>query len=102
MPNPDGYLLPGMYLQVDFNLPRLAPTVLIPSAAITFRADGAWVGVLDGGNAVHYLKVQTGRDFGVEMEVLNGLSDGATVIVRPGDELSDGTVVQPAGSPKSK
>ena len=28
--------------------------------------------------------------------MLNGLSDGATVIVRPGDELPDGTVVQAA------
>ena len=99
VPNPNGELLPGMYLQVDFNFPRLAPSVMIPSAAITFRADGAWVGVLDGGNTVHYQKVQTGRDFGVEMEILDGLSEGATVIVRPGDELADGTVVQPASSP---
>jgi RND family efflux transporter MFP subunit len=102
VPNPDGALLPGMYLQVDFNFPRLAPTVMIPSAAIAFRADGAWVGVLDGGNAVHYQKVQTGRDFGVEMEVLDGLSEGATVIVRPGDALSEGCVVQPASPPASK
>jgi RND family efflux transporter MFP subunit len=100
--NPDGALLPGMYLQVNFNLPRLAPSVMVPSAAITFRADGAWVGVLDGRNAVHYQKVQTGRDFGVEMEILDGLRDGATVIVRPGDALSEGKVVQPAGPPKSK
>ncbi len=92
VPNPNGVLLPGMYLQVNFHFPRLAPSVMVPSAAITFRADGAWVGVLDGGNAVHYQKVQTGRDFGVEMEILDGLNEGATVIVRPGDELADETV----------
>ena len=34
--------------------------LLIPSAAVTNRADGAWVGVLDGGNAVHYQKVELG------------------------------------------
>ncbi len=102
VPNPDGALLPGMYLQVNFNFPRLAPSIMVPSAAITFRADGAWVGVLDGRNAVHYQKVQTGRDFGVEMEILDGLSEGATVIVRPGDELLDGTVVQPASPANSK
>jgi RND family efflux transporter MFP subunit len=98
--NPDAALLPGMYLQVNFNFPRLAPSLMIPSAAVTNRADGAWVGVLDGGNAVHYLKVQVGRDFGAEMEVLDGLSDGATVIVRPGDQLPDGTVVQAASPGK--
>ncbi|HVS36198.1 MAG TPA: efflux RND transporter periplasmic adaptor subunit [Gemmataceae bacterium] len=101
VPNPDGALLPGMYLQVNFNFPRLAPTVMVPSAAITFRADGAWVGVLDERNAVHYQKVQTGRDFGTEMEVLDGLNEGAAVIVRPGDELADGTAVQPADPAKS-
>jgi RND family efflux transporter MFP subunit len=100
VPNPDAVLLPGMYLQVDFNFPRLEPSLMIPSEAVTHRADGDWVGVLDGGNAVHYQKVQLGRDFGMEMEVLDGLSDGATVIVRPGDELPDGTVVQPASPAK--
>ena len=100
VPNPDAALLPGMYLQVDFNFSRLAPSLMIPSAAVTNRADGAWVGVLDGGNAVHYQKVQIGRDFGTDIEVLDGLSDGATVIVRPGDELPDGTVVQAASPGK--
>ena len=100
VPNPDAALLPGMYLQVDFNFPRLEPSLMIPSEAVTNRADGAWVGVLDGGNAVHYQKVQLGRDFGTEIEVLDGLSDGVTVIVRPGDELPDGTVVQPASPAK--
>jgi RND family efflux transporter MFP subunit len=96
VPNPDAALLPGMYLQVDFNFPRQEPSLMIPSEAVTHRADGDWVGVLDGGNAVHYQKVQLGRDFGMEIEVLNGLSDATTVIVRPGDELPDGMVVQPA------
>ena len=100
VPNPDAALLPGMYLQVDFNFPRLEPSLMVPSEAVTYRADGAWVGVLDGENAVHYQKVQLGRDFGMEIEVLDGLSDGVTVIVRPGDELPDGTVVQPASPAK--
>jgi membrane fusion protein, multidrug efflux system len=100
VPNPDAALLPGMYLQVDFNFPRLEPSLMVPSEAVTYRANGAWVGVLDSGNAVHYQKVQLGRDFGMEIEVLDGLSDGVTVIVRPGDELPDGTVVQPASPSK--
>ena len=98
--NPDAALLPGMYLQVDFNFRRQEPSLMVPSEAVTNRADGAWVGVLDGGNAVHYEKVQVGRDFGADIEVLDGLSDGETVIVRPGDQLPDGTVVQPASPSK--
>ena len=101
VPNADAALLPGMYLQVDFDFRRMEPSLMIPSEAVTNRADGAWVGVLDGKDAVHYQKVQVGRDFGADIEILAGLSEGATVIVRPGDELPDGMVVQPAPAAKS-
>jgi RND family efflux transporter MFP subunit len=97
--NPDGVLLPGMYLQVKFASPRGAETVLIPSAAVNTRAQGSFVGVLDAGDTVHYVRVQLGRDFGADIEVIDGLSDGDTVLVRPGDELPEGTVVQRAASP---
>jgi RND family efflux transporter MFP subunit len=100
--NPDGVLLPGMYLQVKFASPRGAETVLIPSAAVNTRAEGSFVGVLDDGNAVHYRRVQLGRDFGADIEVIEGLSAGDTVLVRPGDELPEGTVVQRAASPTNK
>jgi RND family efflux transporter MFP subunit len=99
VPNPNGELRPGMYLQVRFVATRTAPSVLIPSAALVTRPDGPVVPLLDKGQKVRYQKVQLGRDLGAELEIVAGLEGGETVIVHPGDALADGQQVQavPAG-----
>ena len=40
-------------------------------------------------------EVQVGRSNGVEAEILAGLREGESVVVYPGDKVSDGTRVQP-------
>jgi hypothetical protein len=49
---------------------------------------------------VHYSKVERGRDYGAEVEVLTGLKGGETVVVYPGDALPDGQQVDPVPAPK--
>jgi RND family efflux transporter MFP subunit len=93
--NPDGALRPGMYLMVKFVFGRVAPSVRIPSAAVVVRSGPRKVAVLDAVYAVHYRDVQLGRDFGDEIEVLTGLNVGDTVVVHPGDDIPEGTVVEP-------
>jgi RND family efflux transporter MFP subunit len=100
VPNPDAALQPGMYLQVTFVAARAAPTALIPSAAVVTANDGPQVALLDDTKAVRYRKVQLGRDFGLEVEVLTGLAGGETVIVHPGDALPEGQKVEPAPAAK--
>lgn len=39
--------------------------------------------------------VNVGRSNGIQTEVLDGLSEGAQVIVYPGDKVSDGMRVAP-------
>jgi multidrug efflux pump subunit AcrA (membrane-fusion protein) len=95
VPNPDNALRPGMYLQVKFVFDRQSLPILIPAAALVTRTEGPMVGVLDSEQAVQYRKVQLGRDFGAEIQVLAGLSAGETVIVHPGDDLPEGTAVEP-------
>jgi RND family efflux transporter MFP subunit len=95
VPNPDDALRPGMYLQVKFIAPRSGRTVLIPSAALAWRPDGTFVPVLDSDHRVHYRKVQSGRDFGAEIEIFSGLEGGQTIIVHPGDALTEGQQVEP-------
>jgi RND family efflux transporter MFP subunit len=92
--NKQELLRPGMYLQVKFVLPRTAHTVLAPSAALVWRPDGTVIGVLDGDNRVHYRKVLTGRDFGIEVEVISGLNGNETVVVHPGDAIPEGQQVE--------
>ena len=95
VPNPKDALRPGMYLQVKFITPTAARTVLIPSAALVWRPDGTIVQLLDGDHRVRYRKVQTGRDFGMEIEVITGLQGGETIVIHPGDALKEGQEVEP-------
>jgi multidrug efflux pump subunit AcrA (membrane-fusion protein) len=98
VPNPDGALRPGMSLQVRFGFDRTGYPA-IPSAAVVLRNQNPTVGVLDANHAVHYRTVQLGRDWGAEVEVVVGLNPGETVAVRPGDDLPDGSVVEPVPQP---
>ena len=100
VPNPQNALQPGMYLQVKFTAVRGVSAVLIPTAALVIRNDGAGVPVLDQQNRVHYHKVDRGRDYGAEVEVLTGLTGGETVVVYPGDALPEGQEVEPVPAPK--
>jgi RND family efflux transporter MFP subunit len=93
VPNPDNALRPGMYLQVKFLFDREVVPVMIPSAALTTRAGGPRVAVLDGQQQVQYRDVKLGRDFGAEVEVVAGLKPGQLVVVHPGDDLPQGTTV---------
>jgi RND family efflux transporter MFP subunit len=94
VPNPDKALLPGMYLQIRFNLEAPAAVVQVPGAAVITRADGAKVAVVDGAGAVRYRAVTVGRDLGTTVELTTGLAGGETLVVRPGDDLPDGTPVE--------
>lgn len=88
-------LRPGMYLQVQFEFARDFDPVVIPAAALTIRDAAPRVGVLGDGNKVTYRNIELGRDYGAEVEVIDGLKAGETVVVHPGDDLPDGTVVEP-------
>jgi len=99
VPNPDNALRPGMYLQVKFTFDRTAFPVMIPSAAVVVRDQAPTVGIIDANRAVHYRPIQLGRDYGAEVEVTVGLNPGETVAVHPGDDLPEGTVVEPVPQP---
>jgi multidrug efflux pump subunit AcrA (membrane-fusion protein) len=84
-----------MFLQVNFVFDRSILPVLIPSAALATRTDGPRVAVLDSEHRVRYRSVQIGRDYGAEIEITDGLADGETVVVHPGDDIPEGTLVEP-------
>jgi RND family efflux transporter MFP subunit len=96
--NPENALRPGMYLQVKFVFRREQRAVLVPSAAVVTRAGAPRVAVLDEQHRAQYRTVQVGRDYGVEVEVLAGLTAGDTVVVHPGDDLPEGKRVVPVAA----
>jgi RND family efflux transporter MFP subunit len=95
VPNPKGALLPGMYLQVKFAFDREVVPVIIPTAALIVRTGGPRVATVDEQQKVRYSNVKLGRDLGEELEVLGGLQAGQRVIVYPGDDLPEGTTIEP-------
>ncbi|MBZ5611424.1 MAG: efflux RND transporter periplasmic adaptor subunit [Acidobacteriia bacterium] len=93
--NPDGKLLPGMYVQVDLNLPSQDPPLLIPGDTLVLRPEGTMVAVLDANNVVHFQRIAVGRDLGSRIEVLSGLVEQQRVIVNPNDSVQEGVQVRP-------
>jgi RND family efflux transporter MFP subunit len=92
LPNPNGVLLPGAYVQVA--LPIAASTVLrVPTNTLLFRADGSRVAIVDANGRVNLRKVQIGRNLGEETELLDGIGANDRVVLNPTDSLADGDVV---------
>lgn len=95
VPNPDGVLLPAMFTQVDLQVLRKSPPLLVPGDTLVVRAEGTQVAVVSPTGEVHYTRIQVGRDFGDRIEVLSGLQEGQQVAVNPSDAVREGAKVKP-------
>ncbi len=91
--NPDGLLLPGMYVRVNAEQGVDQNAILIPQRAIMRGADGqAKVLVVSDDSKAEERVVQTGAMQGTEWQITQGLAAGDKVIV-------DGVAKIPAGTP---
>lgn len=94
--NPDGALLPGAYAEVRLELVDDTPTVLIPANTLIVNSGGTQVAQVENDNKVdriHYAHVKVGRDFGTEVEILDGVKEGDRLVTNPPADMNDGTVV---------
>lgn len=91
--NRDGELLPGMYAQVRFTVPRSKAVTIVPGNAVVANAQGTRVVTVTEDGHIHFLPVELGRDLGSEVEVLSGLKGNERVVTNPSDTLAEG---QPA------
>jgi len=94
LPNREGIILPGMFCQVHLKIPQVEVAIIIPSNDIIIRADGTWVATLPKEGKIHLQKVTLGRDFGSEIEILNGLNEGTRCVNNPSDTLQEDQVVE--------
>ena len=97
LPNPDGTLLPGAYVQVALPL-SASQAMLVPTNALLFRAEGARVAVVDGNGRVTLKAVTLGRNYGETVEVLDGLAADQRLVLNPSDSLADGDQVAVAAA----
>jgi membrane fusion protein, multidrug efflux system len=93
VPNHEGKLYAGMYAQVKFSLPEENAPLLIPANAFMFRTEGPQVAVVSD-EKIHWQTIRVGRDFGTNMEVLDGLKENSTVVNNPTDDLPEGLQVE--------
>jgi len=93
--NVTGELLPGAYAEVHFQVPRPQTTaVLLPASALIFRSEGARVAIVKDDSTVRLVPVTLGRDFGTEIEVIEGLTGKEGIVANPPDSLIDGQTVR--------
>jgi RND family efflux transporter MFP subunit len=95
VPNADGALFPGMYAEVDLSSARSNPPLLIPALALIVRSDGAQVAVVQADGVVHLQKVEIGRDYGDRVEIVQGVSEGTTILAAPADTAQEGAKIIP-------
>jgi RND family efflux transporter MFP subunit len=99
--NRDRALLPGMYAQVEFVSTTTGAKLLAPATVLVVRADGSYaVAAVGSDNRVHFRKIQVGRDFGAETEVVGGVEGDESLVVNPSDDLTEGAEVRVAAAKK--
>jgi membrane fusion protein (multidrug efflux system) len=96
LPNPEGALLPGMYVQVKLSVGRENPGLLIPARTLVLRKEGPQVVVVTPEGKTELRSVKLGRDLGQEIEVLQGLDARELLVENPTDDLENGQLVRVA------
>ena len=94
VPNSSHELMPGMYGQARFKLKNALPPIVVPGNTLAIGAEGARVVVVDATNALHVRKVKLGRDYGKEVEIIEGIGEGERIVMNPRDTLEEGVKVK--------
>jgi len=93
VPNASGQLLPGGYAQVHLEVKVTGQRLQVPVNSLLFRSEGLRAVVIDANHRAHLQALQIGRDYGVTLEVLNGLKADDWIVLNPPDSLNDGEQV---------
>ena len=99
LPNKDGVLLPGAFVQVALEL-LPSGVMTIPTNALMIRAEGMRVAAVGADNRVQLRAVRVGRNYGEAIEILDGVAAGERLVLNPPDSLNDGDEVSVAETKK--
>ncbi len=102
-PNPDGMLLPDMFVRIKIKLGEDEQAILIPQRAVQRAQDGtAQVYVVDEQGMAQVRSITTGKMDGSRWQVLSGLKAGERLVVNGIDKVSPGMqVTAQIGTPKN-
>jgi RND family efflux transporter MFP subunit len=92
LPNRDGLLLPGAFVQVLLPL-KAGEGMTVATNTLMFRSEGIRVAVVDAAGGVRLRPIKVGRNYGEMVEVLEGLGPSDQVVLNPADSLNAGDKV---------
>lgn len=92
LPNPSRQLVPGLYVQVAFQLQNDG-FYQIPAAALSFRSDGPTAAVVQSDGTVAIRHVVIARDDGDTVELSSGVRDGEQLILNLNSQIVAGEKV---------
>ena len=81
LPNPDGALRPGMYVMAKIGVEQHTGTLLVPAAALVREKAAGFLFLLAEGGKANRVPVKYGFNDGTNVEILEGINEGARVIV---------------------
>lgn len=99
VPNPDGALMPGMYVQAQLSLAVPHRVLEVPATALYNDAQGVRVATVDANNKVKYMPITIERDTGAAVQIAGGLSGDERIIKIAVPSLLDGDTVEVASPP---
>ena len=105
MPNSDGKLLPGSYVEISINIVGKVGPLIVPANVLVVDQAGTHVVIVDAESRIAFRSVKLGRDFGREVEIVEGMDSGDVLVASPSDLLVEGetvSVVEAKQKPKDK
>jgi RND family efflux transporter MFP subunit len=99
VPNPDGALMPGMYVQAVLTFPVPHRVVEVPATALYSDAQGLRVGVVDAQQKLHFAPITIERDTGASLQIATGLTGDERVVKIAVPGLVEGDALEVSGTP---
>jgi RND family efflux transporter MFP subunit len=96
VPNPDGALMPGMYVQATLTFPVPHRVVEIPATALYSDAQGLRVAVVDAQQKLHFAPITIERDTGATLQVATGLTGDERLVKIAVPGLAEGDPLEVA------
>jgi len=97
LPNREGLLMPGAYVQVSLPL-QASKALTIPTNAMMIRGAGMSVAVVDAQGRIALKTIKVGRNYGDSVEVLEGVAIEDQLVLNPSDSMAAGDQVAVAPS----
>lgn len=87
-------LIAGFDIDADITVSSVENAIVLPIEALNYDEDNnPFVYVVEN-NVAHERTIETGIQSNVEIEVIDGLETGETVILSPAEDINDGTEVE--------